>query len=258
VARVVPSDIVKTADQMFQSYIQHPTSFPQVEAAALPSFAGFARLVEAVPEEYLELDSASYAALIASVAYLKALPNVFQASRVAIRLLLNGYDRNPIALIRDAMALCPDQAPTQETTALPFITDPELRESIRLDMSTAHRALAEGEYKAATVLAGSAVEALLLWKIQEREKQKPGVLAPIIAALKLNADPENWVLHQYIEVALQLKLIAPETVTQASQARDFRNLIHPGLAKRKAQKCDRGTAHAALSAVELVARDVAK
>jgi len=153
---------------------------------------------------------------------------------------------------------CPDQAPTQETTALPFITDPELRERIRLDMSTAHRALAEGEYKAATVLAGSAVEALLLWKIQEREKQKPGVLAPIIAALKLNADPENWVLHQYIEVALQLKLIAPETVTQASQARDFRNLIHPGLAKRKAQKCDRGTAHAALSAVELVARDVAK
>ena len=109
-ARVVPSDIVKTADQMFQSYIQHPTSFPQVEAAALPSFAGFARLVEAVPEEYLELDSASYAALIASVAYLKALPNVFQASRVAIRLLLNGYDRN-IALIRDAMALLSRSGP---------------------------------------------------------------------------------------------------------------------------------------------------
>src|SRR5262249_23239512 len=151
-------------------------------------------------EDYLVLDATSYTGLIASVAYLRALPDVFQASRQPVPLQLRGYQRNPIALIRDAMAACSDQAPTRQTTELPFITDSDLRESIRRDMSTAHRNLADGEYKAATVLAGSAVEDLLLWKIQEHEKLNPGVLAPLVASQKLDLDPEKWVLHDYIEV----------------------------------------------------------
>ncbi len=258
--RVVPSDVVKAAERIFPQFVKSPTSFPAVEAHAVPSLAALARLADAVPSELLILDATSYASLLASTAYLQALGNVFQANRAPVALILSGYDRNPVALIRDAMASCRDQEPTQGTTALAFITDPQLRDSIRLDISGAYRDLAQDELKGATVLAGSAVEALLLWKIQEHEKEKPGALAVALAALpqKLSPDPEDWVLHQYIAVASQLNLIEPETATQARQAKDFRNLIHPGRAKRKGQRCDRGTALAALSAAELVARDVAK
>jgi len=71
-----------------------------------------------------------------------------------------------------------------------------------------------------------------------------------------HANPERWDLHEYIEVAAHLGIIEPETATQARQARNFRNLIHPGRAIRLGQKADRATALAALAAVEFVVRDL--
>jgi len=67
---------------------------------------------------------------------------------------------------------------------------------------------------------------------------------------------EDWNLGEYIDAATVLRLIKPDTGVQASIAKDFRNLIHPGRAQRLAVSCDRGTALAALAGVELVARDL--
>jgi hypothetical protein len=50
----------------------------------------------------------------------------------------------------------------------------DFRKNLRLDMSAANRALANSEWKAATVLAGSVVEALLLWAIQRRSSDEVG------------------------------------------------------------------------------------
>ena len=75
--------------------------------------------------------------------------------------------KNVLVLIREALAKCPDQAPSPyTTTALAFITDNDLRDSVQLDISTATSALHNGEWKAATVLAGAASEALLLLAIR--------------------------------------------------------------------------------------------
>lgn len=71
-----------------------------------------------------------------------------------------------------------------------------------------------------------------------------------------HANPERWVLHEYVEVAAHLDLIESETTALVRQAKDFRNLIHPGRAIRLGQKCDRATALAALAAVEFVVRDL--
>ena len=114
------------------------------------------------------------------------------------------------------------------------------------------------------MLAGSAVEALLLWALEEYEQHNTGARqAAITALLDRNtltqnppANPVDWNLHQHIEVALRLEIIESETATQARQAKDFRNLIHPGRVIRLGQKCDRGTALAALAAVEFVVRDL--
>ena len=258
--RVVPSDVVRAIDRMFPEMVQN------VGSEDLPSLAALVQLVESVPEELKVLEPRQYAELIASLSCLRAMAGVFQASRApyAVPLLLRGFDQNPIALIRTAMEACPDEAPARETTALSFIGDRGLRESIRLDISGANRDLTQGEWKGATVLAGSAIEALLLWGLQEYENQQPGARASAITTLlasktftrQPDANPERWDLHHYVEVAAHLGIIISETATLVRLAKDFRNLIHPGKAIRVGQKCDRATALGALAAVEAVARDL--
>lgn len=159
------------------------------------------------------------------------------------------------------MAACPDEAPAPGTTELSFITDSDLRESIRLDISGGYGALAQGEWKGATVLAGSAVEALLLWALQNHQKTRPGdITAAVAATLKANPGTDleapSWHLHQYVTVAAHLKIIKPDTAKAGDLAKDARNLVHPGRSARLGQKCDRGTALSALAAVEAVARDL--
>ena len=158
------------------------------------------------------------------------------------------------------------RGPAPATTELSFITDAGLRQNIRLDISAANSDLAQGEWKGATVLAGSATEALLLWALQDHEARNAGSLASATTTLvgtKMLAqnpgpDPEGpgWHLLQYVEVAAHLNLIEDDTAKLVRLAQEFRNLIHPGRAARLGQKCDRATALGALAAAEAVARDL--
>ncbi len=125
--------------------------------------------------------------------------------------------------------------------------------------------LADGRWKGSTLLAGSAVEALLLWGLQRHEQHNPGARASAIKALRVgnspltrdpDANPENWDLHESTEVAAHLRIITADTASQVRLARRFRNLIHPGRAQRLGQKPSRSTALTALAAVEAVARDL--
>jgi hypothetical protein len=123
--------------------------------------------------------------------------------------------------------------------------------------------LSNGEWKAATVLAGSAIEALLLWALPS--KRSPTDITNAVIALKSNgtlagkqgSGPlDEWHLHEYTGVAEKLSIIKKETAIQARLAKDFRNLIHPGRAQRLGQKCDRATALSAVAGVEHVVRDL--
>jgi len=156
--------------------------------------------------------------------------------------------RHPLILIRDALEKCPDQAPAAATSELVFISDDGLRGSIRLDVSSATTALHNGEWKAATVLAGAAAEALLLWAISQ-SSGLANVATP-------KGSPEEWSLGDYIKIGESLGLIKAATVQQATLAKDFRNLIHPGRSQRIGENCDKATALTALAAVELIARDL--
>jgi hypothetical protein len=124
-----------------------------------------------------------------------------------------------------------------------------------LDIGSVESAFSNGEWKAATVLAGSVVEALLLWALLE---QNPANVSAAAAKLKLKvpSNPEEWVLYQFIEIAGELKLIGTETAMQCRLAKDYRNLIHPGRAQRLGQACNRGTALSAVAAVEHVVNDL--
>ena len=162
----------------------------------------------------------------------------------------NIRDMSPVTLVREMLAKCPDEYPSAFTVELAFITDANLRDSIRMDLSTAASTLHNGEWKASTVLSGAVIEALLLWKIQENPKQ----ISTSRTAPKKN--PEKWVLEELIKVAAELGFIKMQTSEQAGHARNFRNLIHPGKAQRASQVCDWGTAHSALGAVASTIRDL--
>ena len=164
--------------------------------------------------------------------------------------------KKALGTLQDLLSKCPDEIPSPSTTELLFIADVALRDSIRNDISAANRAFVDGLWKAATVLAGAASEALLLWAITS--KKTPTEVETVRQAVipSTHQNPHRWDLDGYVKVSRQLALIDVETQKQVDLAREFRNLIHPGRAARLAKVCDRGTALSALASVELIVRDL--
>jgi hypothetical protein len=235
----------------------------QIGSAALSAVLD---LVSQVPDELLTMDSEDYASFVRARADIKDMIGVWTADRTAGHPLTTvqlHISRNPVARIRDAMAKCPDESPAPGTSELNFIPDADLRTNLRNDIGAVTRALSNGEWKAATVLAGSAIEALLLWSLQQHPARN---VTASIAALRTSgeltrqpdANLERWDLHEFTEVAANLGIIKADTATEARLAREFRNLIHPGRAQRLGQKCDRGTALSSVAALDHVVRDLSK
>lgn len=266
--RVVPSQVVAVIDQMFQWAAQQAGTgqATQLGHRHLPQVLTLVELARQVPSELVTLSPNQYLHFVAATSVLAAAVQAWQGGNQQhhVSTIPGISNLHPVTLVRQAMTSCPDENPALGTMDLRFLADADLRASIRLDISAANANLRNGEWKGGTVLAGSAVEALLLWAIYEFERVHPGAPAAAaaarVAAGKLSRQPdprpERWTLHEYIEVAEELQLIKPETAAQTRQAKDFRNLIHPGRAIRLGQKCDRATALAAVAAVEFVVRDL--
>ena len=231
--------------------------------------AGLLELIDQIPQELITLEGSEYANFAMSLAAIRDSlvlwrSGTLQALNHTLAVVPGLPALNPVTFLRLGLIQCPDEAPNEATIQLLFVTDTELRASIRLDVSAANANLVNGEWKGATVLAGAAVEALLLWAVQNHESLHAGSIAGAIPELVAAAtlarrpgpNPEQWNLHEYTEVAAALRIIGAQTADQVRQARNFRNLIHPGRATRIGQSCHRGTALAALAAVELVVRDL--
>jgi hypothetical protein len=149
-------------------------------------------------------------------------------------------------LIRRLFASLPDDAADPESPVLAFITPEDFREMLRRDLSSADRCFDAGDWKAATVVAGSVVEALLLWHLRKLEEK-----GKVVGRDLLKMD-----LHELTAVAKAADCISEDTAAACDLAKKFRNLIHPGRVERLEVACDRATAHSALAAVHLVIRDL--
>jgi hypothetical protein len=228
-----------------------------------PSLSGTLALVEQIPDELLTMDGSAYASFVNGKEQIKDILATWHANLTAgqQKLPFNfSPSTNPLALIRDALARCPDESPAPGTSELTFITEADLRADLRNDIGRINRALANNEWKAATVLAGSAVEALLLWALKQRSRADiTGAIGRVGGKFRKQPNPDDldgWALHECIEVAAELVVIKAETAIQTRLTKDFRNLIHPGRALRLAQKCDRATALSAVAGVEHVVQDL--
>jgi hypothetical protein len=244
--RVVPSQVVPSIEAKFPWIEPGQPPAPFADRGAM---RGLVRLIEKIPEELLVLPAADYAELITAVGVLDIGWQEGGPGREYA-----AWERSAIRTLHRLMQLCPDDYPPSATTEPGFITDGELRKELHRDIGEVNRALQNGEWKAATVLAGSIVEALLLWAVQNRKT--PVEVAAAAGAQAATQPIERWGLAELVEVAHHLGLISGGTKAAADQAREFRNLIHPGRALRLAAKCNRSTALLGAGAIEAVIVDL--
>jgi hypothetical protein len=238
-------------------FAQRPRQQYNVDLQYKDRVIALLRLVEELPNELMTIDGAEYNRLVLSVSTMRSTLDLQDwVSRGPTAAF---YDRRlgeAISDLRECLERLPDEQIPAATASLSFIADPQLRESIRGDIAFANQAFAGGEWKAATVLAGAAAEALLLWAITNKKTSTEVQAARQAVVPSAHNDPNCWDLDGYTKVAGNLGLIDAETQRQVDLAREFRNLIHPGRSTRLAKVCNRGTALSALAAVEFIVRDL--
>jgi hypothetical protein len=214
----------------------------------------------------ITVSSAEYTNLVLAVSTIE---ETLEQWKISMRVgapageMLDVKGSNAVSVIRRVLVECPDEIPPSGATELLFVTDPALRDNIRSDLGAVNRALNNAEWKAATVLAGAAIEALLHWRLQEPSPGQAAVQTAVdklVAAGtfsgKLDRGIDYWTLHHFIEVAGELGLLLPDTCSSARLAQNFRNLIHPGRAARLNQVCNRPTAYSAVGALGHVIEDL--
>jgi hypothetical protein len=265
---VVPSQIVEFIDATMSEFMAASSQGIQMNPGNCGVMNALLRLIEQLPNALVPLDSQIYAQFVLSQESIRFAvekaqnQDVHQDLHLLHSLMPDGnHGKTQVRIIREALAACPDEIAPQASKELPFIKDATIRTVLLIDLEAVRSALIHGEWKAATVLAGALVEALLLWAIKQKSNadvQKACSDALTAGRLQKSPppDPLNWVLHDFVEVAQELKLITVDAAKEARLAKDYRNLIHPGRSIRLQQICDRGTALMTSAAVEHVVRDL--
>jgi len=265
----VPSQVVKYLDDcypQFKKQMAGSGSSLYLTGEHAPKVQYLLTMIENIPSHLIDLDDQSRAEFGEAIAAVKLAITQWSSGKKGYSLdkIPGRQQLHPFTLLRKHLSNLRDEGARPETNELNFITEDDLRNILRVDISSANKALESREWKAATVLAGSVVEALLLWRLQEKKTKNSGPIETAIQSLKSEGtfksketnNLDTWHLHDLIEVSAKIDLIKKETADQCRIAKDFRNLIHPGRAKRLSISCDRGTALASVAALEHVIRDI--
>jgi hypothetical protein len=259
-SKVMPSQVVQTIDQLFP-HAKLGGRDALIEVSSSPKLKAILALIDEIPEELIDLPAPQYAILVLAKSTIEFNLDIWTTRGSGGGMPpVNGTD--VVAAIRQSLSQCSDEHPPPQTAELLFVSDAALRDSIRRDVGAAYRALANSEWKAATVLAGATIEALLHWKIHswpkmaEIEQALSEVIKNKLANDPKSKDIDRWGLEHFIEVSANMNFIQSDTKIAVGLARNFRNLIHPGRAARLQQTCDRATAYSAIGALEHVIRDL--
>lgn len=265
---VVPSQVVNLIDQAF-SWAKDQKSDQRMPV--YPDHIGvlyaISEMTAAIPGDLIPLTPPEASKLNAALWTIRGQLEFWHAhGKTGTMDSIKGIDsRNPVAVLRECLAKCPDEPIPVAAKEFAYVKDVDLRRSLLTDFGSIARALSNAEWKAATVIGGSCLEALLLWAVQEsmtKDAAKFAAALQLAISRELKKAPysnaDEWSLYELIEVSLDLGIIAPDTAIQARLSKNFRNLIHPGRAIRKATECNIGTAMAARAALEFAALDLAK
>jgi hypothetical protein len=272
--RIVPSQVVAAIEATFEWAKVTADGGLAWDGGLGPEFAPqvatILALTEALPDELLPLDAndlllveAAKGAMSGALVSWTGAPHQGAAAQLRSSTLFGR--KHPIVALLLALRKCPDERAGREVPGLAHIVSIEARESLRTDVSAAFRAYANGEYKAATVLAGAALEALLLWRLKSvpvdditaaievvRQQQPPN-------RNRASGDLERWDLGDLIAVAAATGKLSQDNQKACDLCREFRNLIHPGRVLRKGADASKATALQALAALQaILEREVAE
>ena len=261
---IVPSQIVSYIDSRYpQAAERKPFHLGRDYA---PVVAHILQLIDQLPPTLITLQESALAEFGEAVESMRAAVNAWNRgdNHYKFEKIPGRKGVNPLTFLRYHLSTLRDDLAGPSAPELAFIVDQDFRETLRIDIASANRSLSVGDWKGCTVLAGSVVEALLLWALEANEAKNPGQAQTTAKVLVSNGvfkqtppnDLSYWSLHQLTEVCNQLKLISGTTSAQCRIAKEFRNLIHPGRASRLSQRCNLGTAFSALAAVEHVVADL--
>ncbi len=265
--KVVPSQVIEVIDQVFSNVkTQQDTQNSRfsLDRGYQNELAAIVELIDRIHSELIKLDAKDYTALQMAVTAIKNTIVTWQTRDYGLE-RIHGYGNlNPVTIVRNVLLKCSDEGVSKSVSDLTFIHNEELRENLRIDVSSANQAFQNGEWKAATVLAGATIEAILLYVLQTKQDSDQNAITTSVNDLVTNGvldrppgnNLDKWSLHPLIEVAASLKIIREETAIQTRIARDFRNLIHPGVSVRKNMTCNRGTALSALAGLEHTINDL--
>lgn len=264
--RVVPSEIVRFIDHQLgpaKAQEEQPINRFSLDWTYRGPLRALLRFLDELPRHLITVTDADYYLFVSAREAVQGMVDEWSSGDHGKSLdkLPGTSGLNPVTVIRRTLRQCPDSFPTPGQTKFSFVSDLELRANFDDDNGAIERAVANSEWKGATVLAGALIEALLLWAFSCREKAKPGDTSASAKRLKLPhaADPlVEWVLDELMKVAGDLKLLRLATVKEVSLAKDFRNLIHAGRSQRLRQPCDRATAYHTVAALDHTADDVRK
>ena len=151
----------------------------------------------------------------------------------------------------------PTSEPGSEPQAFSFVTNADLKSICLRDFREARLCSEAGAYKATVVMCGSVMEALLLDALENCEQEaKASEKAPRDKAGKVR-DLDRWSLGHMIDVAFDLEIIRKDThALMPDQIREYRNLVHPAVERRKGIPLEEEEARASRSALDLVIKNL--
>ena len=112
------------------------------------------------------------------------------------------------------------------------ISDEVMRDIILRDLKECAFAIVAKQDKLASIMCGSIIEALLMYKISECDISKYDISEIIKKKNATNYDVSDMGLNELLFVAHKEKLINTSSFRLAHYVRDYRNIIHPAKEKR--------------------------
>jgi len=143
-----------------------------------------------------------------------------------------------------------------------FVKDEEIKKLLANDWGEAQKAIQNGLHKSTVVLCGAILESLLIDALSRIEGDaKLDYYQKYMQSKRQGHKPpeiEKWDLYQLVEIAKEQGIISPNVAELAHIVRDYRNLIHLWVQKRKGLRVDPIVAPSVIGFLTIAYNDILK
>lgn len=170
--------------------------------------------------------------------------DIFQADAINLHVITN------LSIVKAQLSTA-STTPVLVSKDFGFIQSTALRAILSRDYEEIQKSMISSSYKAAIILSGGSIEALLLDLLH---KDDQAARASSKAPSESNLD--KWHLNELIEVAVDTAKVGGEIAKLSHSVREYRNLIHPGVEVRGDLKVEPEEAKIAVEVLNILIREL--